>query len=294
MRIQLPLDLRAETFVNYLPENYGEVELKGMHKRTAYEDILSVDYDGNRMVIEICRNGLYDILPEALFHPIDRFNNIPANNYKELFKQECELQSMEESDARKFFSVFDKFLFDLDCEFNRIKDEYYGGNSFIASIICDDLPESVLNNRFVKKLVTYIPSCGRIRGNKDMITLILRKILNDEGITFNIKNNTLLHTDNSPRYAVSIDDNGNDIDNFYVGNQYYETVTEYEILYWDENECNDSFLSFVSEIKVLEEFMNDYFIGIENSLKFIVETVSSPVRLSDDLYFNYLDYNTNL
>ena len=58
--------------------------------------------------------------------------------------------------------------------------------------------------------------------------------------------------------------------------------------------CDDSFLSFVSEMNVFEKFINDYFVSVEAMIRFNISTIALPTRLTDDLYYNYLGYNTNL
>ena len=64
--------------------------------------------------------------------------------------------------------------------------------------------------------------------------------------------------------------------------------------YWDENECNESFLSFVDEVGQLREFVQDYFMSIDEVLIFNISHDGSPLRLNDDIVFNYLNYNTNI
>lgn len=294
MITNLPSDMKAETLANYLSHKHLRIEFKGTHKRNAYEDILSITEADGEHVIEVSRDSLYDILPEALFHPIDRFDNISANEYKDRFAEECELQQTEESNARKFFAVFDKFIFDLSCELNRIKDEYYSDNAALCTIICDTIPDNYLKNRFVKKLMPFIPLCNKIRGDKDMITIIIRKILNDEDIELKMHLNPKLHTDADPLYNASLNNDIDDSGSYYLGNQYYETVSEYEVVYWNDDECNESFLSFISEMQTFENFVNDFFVGIESSIKFKIETIDLPTRLSDKSSYNYLGYNTNL
>ena len=292
--LNIPLDINAETLLNYLSHADATVDLKGTHKRNAYEDILSIVQENGRFTIELSRESIYDILPEALFHPIDRFENIPPNEYKERFAEEYEAQQMEEENARRFFAPFDKFILGIGCEVNRIKNDDYKDNSVLSEIICDNMSERYMNNRFVRKLIPYTPLCRRMRGDRDMIALALRKILLDDGIVMAEHNVSKTFSDQNPRYNSTMEEAMEQSLDWYIGNEYLESVTEYEIKYWKEEECTDSFLSFVSEIEVLEEFINDYFAGIETTVKFNISNVGLPIRLSDDLYYNYLDYNTNL
>lgn len=294
MALNLPLDISAETLLNYLPHDKCIVELKGTHKRNAYEEILSITQEGENLLIELSREGLYDILPESLFHPVDRFENISANEYKEKFAEEYEAQQAEEANARKFFAPFDRFILGMNCEVNRIKNDSYNDNLFLCGIICDSLPSEYRDNRFVKSMIPYMPLCSRMRGDRDLMTLALRKILLDEGISMTERHQPKTFTDQHPRYNSSLGISVNQLADLYLGCEYIESVTEYEITYWNDEECSDSFLSFISEMEVFEKFINDYFVSVEAMIRFRISTIALPTRLTDDLYYNYLGYNTNI
>lgn len=294
MTLDIPSDISAETLDSYLGDIARSFSFCGSHKRNAYKDILSLSGEDGIVKVEMARAGLYDILPEALFHPIDRFGNIPTNEYKERFAEEVELQQKEESDARKFFEVFDRFIFGLECEISRLKQNEYSGNTIISDIICDTLDMRYKTNRFVRRLIEFTPQCHRIRGDKTLITLILRKILSDEGLALDICHNTRELHDIVPEYACSIGSGNASGQDTYLGNKYEECVTEFEIKYWDEDACGETFPEFVDEIKCLEDFINDYFVGIETAVRFNLTTIASAAELSVGPLYNYLDYNTNL
>lgn len=287
----VPSDLKAEALMNYLPRQGRIVSLCGSHKRNAYEDFSSITQDENNLLhLEIKRNGLYDILPEGLFHPIDRFENIGANEYKERFKEEVEQQQIEESNARGFFATIDAALIELSAIVSRHKD-YYSDNSIVSRIICDRLPDSYRENRFVTRTLSYIPHCHILRGNKSLLSLMLRKVLYDEDVTLLGEVITTSVIDEQPAYCTVID--APESDCMYLGNEFEEDVTGYAVKYWKETECNEHFPEFINEISVYESFLNEYFIGVESRLRFVIYTDTSLVRF-DDLFYNYLDHNTNL
>lgn len=101
-------------------------------------------------------------------------------------------------------------------------------------------------------------------------------------------------TDAEPVYNSSLDDAVASGDDFYLGNEFEEEQLEFRIPYWNEDECSETFLEFVGEMKVFERFVNDYFAGIETVVRFSISTDALPVRLSDDMCLNYLDFNTNI
>lgn len=292
MQLNLPSDIRAEIVANYLSGARESISFLGNHKRNAYEDILSVSHEKDVVRMELSRSGLYDILPEALFHPIDRFDNIPANVYKERFAEEVEQQHLEESNARSFFAIYDRFIFNLNAALSRVKDEY-SDNGVLADIICDTMPERYRKNCFVNRCIEFTPRCRDIRGNSDSVTLMLRKVMADEGLRLTRIIDTPTFSDRDPRYYCSLSD-ASDIEDLYLGNQFEERVLRYEIHYWNEDYCDGSFLDFVDEIREFRDFVNDYFMGIETSVDFRLSAESLPVRLSDELCYNYLGYNTNI
>lgn len=293
MHLNIPADIRAEIVRNYMNGIKKEFLFLGSHKRNAYEDILSISEDDGLIRVELSKQGLYDILPEALFHPIDRFDNIPANEYKERFAEELELQKAEEANARFFFSLYDKFIFDLSSVVSQIKNTELNDNSILIDIICDSMSDAYKSNRFVSRTKEFIPRCNSIRGNETLITLMLRKVMSDEGIKLVKSLKTNRFEDERPRYNCQIRNDG-ETEDLYLGNQYDETVLYYDVQHWNDEYCDESFLKFVDEIKVFEDFINDYFMGIETSLRFNISAQTLPVRLSDDLCYNYLNYNTNL
>lgn len=292
MQLNFPSDIRAEIVANYLRGEREEISFLGNHKRNAYEDILSVSRENGVVKMGLSRSGLYDVLPEALFHPIDRFDNIPANVYKERFAEEVEQQHIEESNARAFFSIYDRFIFNLNAVVSGIKDEY-SDNGVLADIICDTMPERYRKNRFVNRCIEFTPRCRDIRGNADSVTLMLRKVMADEGLRLTRVIDARTFRDGNPRYDCRLSA-ASGIENQYLGNQFEEKVLRYEIHYWNEDYCDVSFLDFVDEICVFQDFVNDYFMSIETSVDFNLSTESLSVRLSDELCYNYLGYNTNI
>ena len=168
-----------DSLLAYLPKGRRAIELRGSHHRNAYEDIAAIDEDESGMInVAISRHGIYDILPECLFHPIDRFDNISANEYKERFKEECEQQQTEEDNARKFFKPFDNIIMELNTIVHDLKNDISDSN-ILKDILCDRLSEKYRENRFIKKAIEYIPQCRNIRGNKSLFLLMLRHTLLD-------------------------------------------------------------------------------------------------------------------
>lgn len=287
----IPEDLNVETLLSYLPQGSYGVVFRGHHYRNAYNDIVDVERTPDeRVLIGISRNSIYNSLPEYLFHPIDRFNNLPRLEEKERFEEEVKKQNEEKENAYHFFSPVDLQILKYRLIIRERLRSVTENNSVLIGILGDRLTEEQKNNRFIKKALQFLPSCKYIRGDKTLLTLMLRKIFMDEGIKVSPKTGNQEFIDDDPRYAESL---GSIIESTYVGRVYDEQVMLYEVCYWPEN-VDDTFLSLVDEIEEFRIFVQDYFIAVDAILHFDISHDESCLRLSDNQTFNYLNYNTNL
>lgn len=262
-----------------------------MHKRNAYNDILEIEKEQDKFLLHLGRNSLYNSLPEYLFHSIDRFDNIPEREKKQRFSEEYAKQEREKEQAYKFFSPIDTLLFQLRLEIRERLNIYIESNTVIQNILLDKLTKEQKENRFIKRTIPYISSCKTIRGNRTLITLLLRKVLADEGIKINVESKQTEFTDEEPRYGNS---EGCKIGDVYVGKTYSESVITYSISYWSDEECNEKFHLFINDLEAFRQFVQDYFISVDSVLVFDVSKDSSPLRISDTTLYNYLNYNTNI
>ncbi len=291
MKPRLPLDILAEALINYYPKGNTHVSLRGHHSRNAYHDILDLEIsDDNKIDVAISRPGMYDSLPEVMFHPIDRFDKIPANEYKERFAEECEKQQKEEENARQFFQPFDRFLFHTRCVVDMVKQHCFSGSDTLSAIVCDKEDPSLLSNRFISQALPFVAECRRMRGDTTLIALMLRRILNQEGISLHEESPVETFIDASPRYSCSLDDNDG---NVFLGNEFTEPVITYTLRFWDEDLCDERFPQLVKELHELECFLNRYFMGIEQRLHLEISTDNDEVMLEES-HFNYLNFNSNL
>ena len=273
----VPQDINAEVFLGFFPQGTFRVKFCGLHKRNAYNDILEIEKEQEKFLLHLGRNSLYNSLPEFLFHSIDRFDNIPEKEKKQRFSEEYAKQEKEKEQAYKFFSPIDTLLFQLRLEVRERLNKYVESNTVIQDILLDKLTAEQRENRFIKRTTPYISSCKTIRGNRTLITLLLRKVLAEEGLKINVKSKQTEFTDEEPRYGNS---EGCEIGDVYVGNTY--------------EDCNEDFLPLVNDLEVFRQFVQDYFISVDSILVFDVSKDTSPLRISDTTLYNYLNYNTNI
>ena len=287
----VPQDINSEVFLDFFPQDTFRVKFCGLHKRNAYNDILDIEKEQDKFLLHLGRNSLYNSLPEYLFHCIDRFDNIPEREKKQRFSEEYAKQEREKEQAYKFFCPIDTLLFLLRLEIREQLNKYVESNTVIQDILLDKLTKEQRKNRFIKRTIPYILSCKTIRGNRTLITLLLRKVLADEGMKINVESKQTEFTDENPRFGNS---EGYEIGEVYVGNTYSESVITYSISYWSDEDCNEEFLLFVNDLEEFRCFVQDYFISVDSVLVFDVSKDSSPLRISDTTLYNYLNYNTNI
>lgn len=287
----IPQDINAELLLSYFPLGEFKVSLRGLHKRNAYNDIIEFDkLPDDVLFMNIGRNSIYNTLPEYLFHSIDRFSNLPRLEEKERFIEELEKQEQEKENAYLFFAPIDLQLLLLRVtareELRPVTEE----NSILYKILGDRLTEKQRENRFINQVIPFLTSCKRIRGNRTLLTLLLRKVLMHEGLTIVLRNQEKEFCDEQPQYIESL---GYKLEDTFVGNTFNESVTTYDIYYWPEL-VDQNFLHFVEDIEEFRLFIQDYFMSLEDIIQFDIRHDDPTLRLSDDEVFNYLNYNTNL
>lgn len=292
MPSKLPTDINVELLLPYYPTGKLKVELKGLHKRNTYNDVIDTEIvDDDVMHVTVGRNSIYNSLPEYIFHPIDRFDNIPEYEAKERYQEEIDKQEEEIRKAYLFFAPIDVLLLRLRSQVRETIRPLGSEDLVMQQIIGDSITDEQRQNRFIKQLIPFLPSCKYIRGNRTLITFMLRKIFMEEGLCMKQKKETRQFTDEKPRYENKLDMTLGDC---YVGNTYSETISYYDIFYWSDDECNEAFLKFLDEVEMLRLFIKDFFLSIEEDIAFDIQHDEPPLRLADDVFFNYLNYNTNI
>ena len=292
MPSNLPADINVELLMPYYPTGKFKVELKGLHKRNTYNDIIDTEIvDDDIMHVTVGRNSIYNSLPEYIFHPIDRFDNIPAYQEKERYQEEIDKQEEEIRKAYLFFAPIDVLLLRLRSQVREKLNPLGSENLVMQQIIGDNITSEQRENRFIRQVIPFLPSCKYIRGNRTLMTLMLRKVFMEEGLSMNPKRSARQFTDEEPRYENRLDMT---LGECYVGNTFSECVSYYDVYYWSDEECTDKFLKFIDEVEMLRLFIKDFFLSVEEDLVFDIHHDEPPLRLADEVFYNYLNYNTNI
>lgn len=288
----IPQDINIELLLSYFPKGTFNVRMGGFHKRNTYHDLVElVENDDNRLELTVGRNSLYHILPEYMFHPIDRFGDVSKLSEQESFQKEHEAQEKEIEKAKKFFAPLDLLLLLLHVDTRERLVKYTNTNKVVIDMIGDQLTEKQKQNRFIRQFIPLLPSCRNIRGNRTILTLLLRKVFLNENLQIELRETDEKICDPNPRYQESLP---GEVNSIYLGHVFDERVTTYTIHYWSEVECNENFLQFVDEMETLRAFIQDYFIAVDDLVRFEIVKDEESLCLSDQTKYNYLNYNTNL
>lgn len=295
----IPIDINAEVLLDAFPDNTFKVKLQGLHKRNTYRDVLDIEEHLNgTSVLYVARNSLYNSLPECMFHQVDRFDNKPDSGAQARFEEEVARQQKEEDSAYRLFAPVDLMLFQLRRKMRKAMLPYVQENKVLQDILTDTLTEKQRQNRFIKRTIPFVVAAKNIRGDRTLITLMLRKVFMHEGLFLQPMDVDQHFVDEAPRYNESVGGEGDDgcvrLGDVIVGNEYDENIHAYKLRYWDEDVCDRHFLDVVEEAEEYRQFVQDYFLSIEHLLIFDVVSEHRPMNLDETEDDTFLGFNTFL
>jgi len=181
----LLFDLRAEYLIagmltEGVPLKHIAVSFDGILKRKwstdiNYSEVEKYENGEETVNIHLNRSGIYDVLPEALFHEF--IDNREATG-EDMAKESMKLKAVEKF-ARSFFRPFENEIF-LQNVFVVLKESQefkslYSGllNGFIADFWkTDNIP-----SEYAVKLWQYLPIAHKIIGNYELTAQCLESIL---------------------------------------------------------------------------------------------------------------------
>lgn len=173
-------DINAEVIVSEILANTSLdlediiVQNQSTFKRSFRRDILEIGpIVDNTLTFYLSRNGLYDQLPEGMFHKVDKGNSDSSfSEMRKTFKE-------EEKEARHFFSPFENEFFrqQLDIEKNEqaltqnvltLKDEFFKEFWKIDA----NIPKE-----YLQKLFKLLPHSSKIVGDIELAKICLEKLI---------------------------------------------------------------------------------------------------------------------
>jgi len=201
-------NLKAEVIVSEVNEKSKSdvdflIKNKSSFSRGYRRDVISVGKrdDVDAIILNLSRNGLYDSLPEGLFHS----GNLLDDNKS--FADKRKKYRKEENDARAFFNPIENEFFNqrLNIEVNEkelLNNFYNLGDDFLIDFwkINKEIPKN-----YILKLIKLLPYCYKISGDLELTRLSLEKILNQKvGFTKKYKNVVIPTQNKIKRLGVTL------------------------------------------------------------------------------------------
>ena len=177
-------NLKAEVLIAEIQENSNikvedfVISNKSTFSRSYRRDIIDVDgiINNNKLTLNLSRNGLYDTLPEGLFHVQSE------NKGSESYSAQRKIVKQEEQDARLFFSPLENEFFNqrlrIECNERKLLDDFYNLNdNFLQNFWKVDLS---LPDSYILELIKLLPHSHKIVGDFELTRLSLQKVLNEK------------------------------------------------------------------------------------------------------------------
>lgn len=152
------------------------IKNKSSFSRPYRKDILKIRENENHIGIELSRNGLYDHLPQGVFH--NHHTNTKKLSYSALRKQQKE----EENNARQFFSPLENEFFyqklNIEIKEQNLLDNFINLNEdFLIDFWKLDVNTS---KRYIHRFLRLLPYCSDITGNIELTATALEMIIEEK------------------------------------------------------------------------------------------------------------------
>lgn len=268
---------------------------KGVHERTAKGDdlVVALQPSAKKTTVRylLKRDSLYHILPEYLFHPLDRYANCDGD--EEEFRKCRKAQKEMEENALRYFYPCDKVLQEERSSFQSfLNDRVLRNNTFIVDFITEGHRVN-RKNRFINNVYPCIKWLRAYRGVKRVIEVALRFAFGNSIAKYEVKFEEVRIPMDSKTCHYYLNET---IDDLFCGNSYT-----------DKGECiclaYQTLIMSQRQIEILQrdmdefrEFFQLWFLGLHQHLIITFGDYKKAavmwVGTSDnDLYLNY---NTQL
>ncbi len=181
------------------------VAMQGIFNRAHRKDVLGIDFvEGEKnhkdyIEVKVSREGLYDTIPEALFHQAKGRKGFKDVND---MIDESKMTRKEERDARLFFQPleqeFSRKRIEIELEERRLLDHF--ANEFLDNVYgttdFEDLPPISKNNLFY-----LLPLAQRIVGNTQLTEQAISAIIK-ENVQIILKNNNQMEEVDFMRHGL--------------------------------------------------------------------------------------------
>lgn len=306
-RPSLPADIDSDLSIAVVDSNIqsviseSEIPIKelylftGVHERTAKGDNLLVSASTSskryQLKYSLKRDSLYHILPEYLFHPLDRYADTDGD--KEEFLRRRKAQKDIEVDALEYFYPFDKRFQILRTSFqNKLNNEILNNKLFIVDFITEGYNIDK-NNPFIKGVYPCIIWLRNNRGVKKLLEVAVRYAFSDSLHSYYMVSDERSSEIDSSSCHITLD---GDIDNLFCGYRYYYIEESINVKYQTKIVSENQIQKLKSEIDKFEEFFKEWFLTQNQTINvefgdYSKQPIMNIGTSNDDLF---LGYNTQL
>lgn len=254
-------NLKAETWMNtYLPDDVPvRVSSKGIFFSNYCEDLLEVDtFDLKTYRISLSRDGLFHLLPEALFVEENRLRDP---------KQKSKPFTPEKERILNFFVPFDSEYFQVTLGLDR---EIQTIESAAVDILLQslyDIDVQAIQNPKIKKMLPLLLQASEIRGDYVLVERLMNAI-------------TGFDTEIQQVFRSFPDGSGEE-----------REVPVARIVFYIPSLTNSEYSAQYSELGEFVQFVTEWFFPVEQAYEYAIKERGHPFVLDGNLT---LDYNTYL
>lgn len=178
------------------------VSFIGQHKRNWSKDISDVEYlnlkNGEEKVqVKINQDGIFDSLPEVLFHKIQNEN---IDSGEEMANESKNLRA-EEKEARSFFMPMENEIFSQNIKLANNETSILKNihSDLLHGLIPDFWKiDSSISKEFANKIISVLPLAYKIAGDFDLTAQCLSYILNEK---VELETNTTNNINSEEKYS---------------------------------------------------------------------------------------------
>lgn len=306
-RPSLPADIDSDLSIAVVNGNIkslvsdSEIPIKesyifcGFHERTAKGDNVlisaSTSTKRHQLKYSLKRDSIYHILPEYLFHPLDRYADTDGD--KEEFVKRRKAQKETESDALEYFYPFDISIQHLRTLFqDKLNKEILNNKIFIVDFITEGF-DIKKNNKFIKGAYPCIIWLRNNRGVKKLLEVTVKYAFSDSLNSFNMISNEQSSSIDPDTCHITLD---GEIDNLFCGTRYFYLEERINVEYQTKIISEDQIQHLKSEIREFETFFKAWFLTRNQTIKvkfgdYDKQPIMNVGTADDDLF---LGYNTQL
>lgn len=253
-------DLKAETWVNaYLSDSVPvRVSSKGIFYSNYCEDLLEVDTSATETDLSLSRDGLFHLLPEALFVDENLLRD-PKRKHKPF--------TPEKERILNFFVPFDSEYFQVTLGLDKVVRDLESDLVDVLLKSLYDIDVQLIRNPEIKKSLPLLLQASEIRGDYALIGRLMTAISG-------------YRTEIEQVFRSFPDVSGEE-----------QEMTVARIVFHIPSLTNKEYSAHYDELGEFVHFVAEWFFPVEQAFEYAIKEMGHPLVLDGTLT---LDYNTYL